>query len=161
MKGLSLWDYVIDGEWMYLLSARAAGMGEDDAYWGKVSPFGWGPRETNVEAADWLLARSEFPRDPGRVPILICPLDGDLLCGFVSARLSVGSDTVRWSDLGYSWPNWDDDGKMTIETNAEALRSLAIVFDRAEYESAFADLLARVALLPSRSVGSDAPSGPA
>ena len=146
---------------MYLVLARAAGIGEDDAYWGSVSPFGWGPRETNVEAADWLLARSEFARDPGRVPILVCPIDGDLLCGFVSARLSVGSDTVRWADLGYSWPNWDDAGMMKIETDGEALRSVTFEFDRAEYESAFDDLLARIALLASRSVGSDAPSGSA
>lgn len=39
---------------------------------------------------------TETPRAPGRVPLLVCSVDGDIGCGQLTTALDVGAAEVTW-----------------------------------------------------------------
>src|SRR4051794_13003708 len=90
-----------------------------------------------AESVEGLLGRSG---QPDRAELLVCEACGDLGCGGVTARLSMTSSTVTWSDLlreqaaDEGWP-------------LEGLPA-SVAFARDEYEAAFADAEGRVAASP-------------
>ena len=77
---------------------------------------------------------------PGRVALLVCPVDGDLGCGQLTAALEVGDMEVLWSDF-----LWEDG--VCDPRPVEHLHQ-PFVFDRAQYEAAFASAYERVAAFP-------------
>ncbi|HSE46100.1 MAG TPA: hypothetical protein VLA89_12310, partial [Gemmatimonadales bacterium] len=144
-SALQLFDFVIDGEWLEdVIRAKLSWGPEERA--NHEPPFGWGHPEEQRRAARRLLGREAYSSDPGRPPLLICPLDGDLYCGYTSVRLHLDDETVRWDRLGDSSFDWGLDAK--IVTAVERFEGVAFEFGRAQYEAAFADLLARVDARP-------------
>lgn len=77
---------------------------------------------------------------PGRIPLLVCAVDGDLGCGALTAALGVGAAEVTWSDF-----LWEDG---IVEPRPVEHLAQAFTFDRADYEAAFAGAYERVAAFP-------------
>jgi hypothetical protein len=89
------------------------------------------------EAVDKLLGRRPSEDlDPGRVPLLLCHVDGDLACGALTAALRVGDAEVSWSDF-----RWEDG---IYEPRTVEQLDQPITFDRSQYEAAFVDAHGRV-----------------
>ncbi|MEA5154382.1 hypothetical protein [Raineyella sp.] len=63
---------------------------------------------------------------PGRVPLLVCPYDDDIACGWLTARVGVADRTITWTDF-----RWENGGT----GRAEPVRGLPdrLVFDRGPY----------------------------
>lgn len=74
---------------------------------------------------------------PGRIALLVCPMDGDLWCGQLTALLDIGAAEVSWSDF-----RWEDGYS---DSRREERLDQPLVFDRAQYEAVFADAYRRVA----------------
>jgi hypothetical protein len=74
---------------------------------------------------------------PGRIPLLVCPVDGDLGCGQLTTALDVRGAEVTWSDF-----RWEDG--IVASRPVEHLDQ-PITFGRAQYEAAFDDAYERVA----------------
>jgi len=86
-------DYEIDGDSFYRRHGHDL-----------VSVLGWFIPEEDELAAQRLIG-SEAPDLDGRTAIAVCPEDGDLFCGVLTARI-VNEDTeVQWIDLAYSYYN--------------------------------------------------------
>jgi hypothetical protein len=77
---------------------------------------------------------------PGRIPLLVCAVDGDLGCGQLTTALDVGAAEVTWSDF-----LWEDD---IFEPRPVEHLDRPVIFDRAHYEAAFAGAYERVAAFP-------------
>jgi len=100
-------DYIVDGDSLY--ERHGADF---------IAPLGWLPADEDEKAARRLL-REEPPDVDGRVALYICPEDGDLLCGAITARIERDGEDIIWSDLAMSsfdfveqkWhhdPKWDE-----------------------------------------------------
>ena len=90
---------------------------------------------------DRLLGRACDPDlDVGRCTILVCPIDGDLGCGAVTARVSVDEVAVRWSDWGL------ENGRGPATPIEGFGRS--VTFDRESYERTLRAAYDQVAALP-------------
>lgn len=88
-----------------------------------------------------LLGRQADPElDPGRIPLVVCAMDGDIACGAVTAALSVTAEAVTWTDL-----RWED-GSQELET-PEGLPE-TMTFDRHQYEQELERAVVRVNALP-------------
>jgi hypothetical protein len=76
----------------------------------------------------------------GRVPLLVCQVDGDLGCGQLTAALDLGPAEVSWSAF-----LWEDDysDPRPVEGLADSF-----TFERTTYEDAFRDAYERVAAFP-------------
>lgn len=93
------------------------------------------------EALDRLLGRRPSEDlDPGRIPLLLCHVDGDLACGALTASLRVADAEVSWSDF-----RWEDG---IYDPRPVEQLDQPITFDRGQYEAAFVDACARVAGFP-------------
>ncbi|HEX8081799.1 MAG TPA: hypothetical protein VF557_16425 [Jatrophihabitans sp.] len=123
-------DLVVDGQSMRTLAAEQA----QDYVTELNRP--WLHEVANT--VDRFLGRraDEFPA-PGRVALLVCPHDGDLGCGQLTAALTFGAAEVTWSDF-----RWEDD---RFDPRPEEHLDQALTFSRAQYESAFADAYRRLA----------------
>lgn len=64
--------------------------------------------------------------------VLVCHIDADPLCGFVTARIDVGERTVTWSDFAEITCQWDEDQWWGVEP----IEAAAFEFDRREYRAA-------------------------
>lgn len=94
-----------------------------------------------AEAVDRLLGRrSGDLLAAGRVALLVCPVDGDLGCGQLTAALDLTPEAVTWSD--FLWEDGIFDPR-PVEQLEEPL-----TFHRAQYEAALADAHERVAAFP-------------
>jgi hypothetical protein len=82
-------DYVIGGRSFYELH------GHD-----RVSVLGWGIPEQDERSAERLMTGSADLDE--RTAIAICPEDGDLLCGAISAKIVINGEEVRWTELAFS-----------------------------------------------------------
>lgn len=98
------------------------------------------PGKFVVEDVDALLGRrpTEYI-DPDRVLLFRCVICGDPTCGAVSARLTVGADTVTWSDLRL-------EGRSAADSRI--ISTLMCTFDRVAYESTLQSAIEAVAALP-------------
>ena len=92
------------------------------------------------DAVDRFLGRrsAEF-LGPGRIPLLVCAVDGDLGCGQLTAAVRVAAD-VTWSDF-----MWEDG---SAQPSPAGLLDGSVRFDRAQYEATFAEAYERVAAFP-------------
>jgi len=90
-------DYVIDGDSFY----RRHGLD-------LVSVLGWFVPEQDDLAAQRMLG-SLTPRLDGRTPVAVCPEDGDLLCGALTARIVKKGREIHWIDLAESWYDFDSE----------------------------------------------------
>lgn len=65
---------------------------------------------------------------PGRVPLLVCPWDGEIGCGWLTCRVDVGEDHAVWDDF-----RWENGGI----GEAAPVRGLpqSLAFARQGYES--------------------------
>lgn len=77
---------------------------------------------------------------PGRIPLLVCAVDGDLGCGALTTALDVGAAEVTWSDF-----LWEDG---IFDPRPVEHLDRPVTFGRANYEAAFADAYERVAAFP-------------
>jgi hypothetical protein len=90
-------DYVFDGQSFY------------EAFGGDfVSPLGWLPEEQDDLHARRLLMEAE-PDLEDRVAVLVCPEDAELYCGAVTARIERQGHEIRWRELAFSDPDWNND----------------------------------------------------
>ncbi len=90
-----------------------------------------------VAQIDRLLGHGPPDFEDGRVALLICPIDGDLDCGAITAAIVIEKDTVEWRDLGC---------QTTYDLEVElADPPLTVVFDRPDYERVLLDARARYA----------------
>lgn len=89
---------------------------------------------------DLLLGQRPDPElSPGRIPVLLCSMCGDLGCGSFTVRMEVDAENVRWSD--WQWENRLDDPEPV--PGAGDIR-----FRRADYAAVLAGAYERVAALP-------------
>jgi hypothetical protein len=68
----------------------------------------------------------------GHPAVLVCHIDADPLCGFVTARIDIGERTVTWSDFAQINCQYDLDEWWA----AEPIEAAAFEFDRREYAAA-------------------------
>ena len=85
-------DFVVDGR---PLSEDARTRGD------LISCLGWGARAGQDQTVAELLLETPAPLPGHRIPLYVCPEDGDLHCGAVTARVERHGDEVVWSDFGY------------------------------------------------------------
>src|SRR5664280_2695195 len=90
-------DYVIDGDSFYRRHGHDL-----------VSVLGWFVPEEDELAAQRLIG-SESPDLDGRTAIAVCPEDGDLLCGLLTARIVEDDVEIQWIDLAYSYYNYESE----------------------------------------------------
>jgi hypothetical protein len=90
-------DYVIDGDGFYRRHGHDL-----------VSVLGWFVPEQDDLAAQRLIG-SESPDLDGRTAIAVCPEDGDLLCGVLTARIVKEDTEIQWIDLAYSHCNHESE----------------------------------------------------
>ena len=65
-----------------------------------ISVLGWGvPAEDDRAAERMLSGASDLD---GRTAIAVCPEDGNLVCGAMSAKIVIPDGEVRWTDLALS-----------------------------------------------------------
>lgn len=88
-------------------------------------------------AADLRRLAGDLPRDdeswplePGRLPLYVCPIDGDLACGAVTVAVTHGRNETTWSDFRLEDGHTDDE----IGLDLSALGPLT--FPRAAYREA-------------------------
>ncbi len=79
---------------------------------------------------------------PGRVPLLVCPWDDDIHCGWLTTRVTVDEETVNWRDF-----RWENGGIGA----AEPVRGLpsSLKFERAPYEATLEWARVAAAALPA------------
>ena len=80
----------------------------------------------------------------GRVELAMCVVCGDLGCGSLTARLEVGADVVRWSELGWQTDQYDDEEEVEVLGRREPLPVATVsrlAFDRRRYEELLVGLL--------------------
>ena len=80
--------------------------------------------------------------DDGRVALLVCPVDQDINCRALGARVVLGRDTVEWQDVG-----WQVDYERFDPTPDEYGLLPTYAFDRRQYEEQVRELLRRYAAL--------------
>jgi hypothetical protein len=75
----------------------------------------------------------------GHPAVLVCHIDADPLCGFVTARIDINERTVTWSDFAEIHCQRDLDEWWA----AVPIEAAAFQFDRLEYAAAlgFSDLI--------------------
>lgn len=83
-------DYVVDGESLY-----------ERHGFDLITPFGWGVAEEDERAARRLL-RKEPPDIEDRVALYVCPEDGDLLCGALTAVIDRNGTDIVWREPAHS-----------------------------------------------------------
>jgi hypothetical protein len=85
-------DFVVDGRSLWTVARQRGDL---------VSCLGWGTREgQDATVAELLLERSSALLG-GRVPLYVCPEDGDAHCGAVTALIERIGSSVVWRDFGY------------------------------------------------------------
>jgi hypothetical protein len=124
-------DFEVDGEALYP-AIRRAGIEYVTSLW-LDSPA--------VAAATVRRLLGQDPGDApgGRVSVYVCPECGDLGCGAVTIALTVGPDTVTWSDWGYQTDGEEDVRRDGVPSFGP------LTFDRAEYQAVLRDALDRIA----------------
>lgn len=85
---------------------------------------------------------------PGRAPLLVCPWDDDVHCGWLTAEVRVGDTVVGWHD--FRWEN----GGIGVTGPVQGLPA-ALEFDRAAYEATLERARDEVAVLPEASPDRD------
>lgn len=86
--------------------------------------------------------------DPGRVPLLVCPWDDDVHCGWLTAHVAVDEDVVTWQE--FRWEN----GGIGVTGPVQGLPDV-IAFERAAYEATLEQARAEVVALPEASPDRD------
>lgn len=100
----------------------------------------WSP-DAVTEAIDSLLGRRASSEGHySRAELLVCSVCGDSGCGALTARVTLTPSTVTWSDFRWEYAT-------TEWAKADGI-SEPLVFDRHEYEEAFAGASERVASFP-------------
>jgi hypothetical protein len=100
----------------------------------------WVPAVIPKHVAVMLGQEQDPDLEPGRVPLMVCAMDGDIGCGAVTAALSLTPATVTWSDF-----RWED-GSEPFDV-PDGLPD-PVTFERRQYEQEFAQAAARVSELP-------------
>jgi hypothetical protein len=100
----------------------------------------WVPAVIPKHVAVMLGRQQEPDLEPGRVPLIVCAMDGDIGCGAVTAALSITPETASWSD--FRWENGT--GQFDVP---EGLPDV-LTFDRRQYEQEFEQAVSRVSELP-------------
>lgn len=78
---------------------------------------------------------------PGRAPLLVCPWDDDVHCGWLTAEVCVGEQVVAWRDF-----RWENGG--IGETGPVQGLPEEFAFERAAYEATLEQARDVVAVLP-------------
>lgn len=104
----------------------------DEVTWLTASALG-----VTAEAVRRLLGRAPGDFDDGRVSLMVCPVDFDLGCAALSARVVVDADRVEWRDLGWQVSHEPFAADDVIDP------SLVLSFERAPYESLLIEASAR------------------
>jgi hypothetical protein len=120
-------DYVIDGDSFYRRHGHDL-----------VSVLGWFVPDEEHLAAQRLLGTSS-PDVDGRTAISVCPEDGDLLCGALTARIINEGNEIHWIDLALSYP--DHDNGTWQHDSLRLAGGPELRFDAEEYKSAIRQCL--------------------
>lgn len=96
-----------------------------------------------VECLDALLGTDDifsvrFGADEGEVPLYVCPIDYDPLCGGIVATVTRTDETVRIS--GFRYTSYDEQIVNEITSQLEALD---FTFERAQFDRVLGDARAR------------------
>ncbi len=97
-----------------------------------ITPLGWGPADSQVEAIRQLRSDEPASLPSGRVLLFVCPECGDIGCGAIAVRISRHGDHIVWNDFAH-------------ENGYEAPSSIvsdSIEFDAKAYRHAFDGLAA-------------------
>jgi hypothetical protein len=111
-------------------------LGADQA---DVSALDLGERpDLSVAAAQRLLGTEPPDFEPDRVALYVCGECGDLGCAAITARVTIGRDTVAWDRLAWQCQHSEPD-----QTGLKPIGPP--VFDRADYEQAIRAGIAELA----------------
>lgn len=117
-------DFVIDGR---PLSDVARARGD------LISCLGWGTRSgQDATVAELLLERTSELVD-GRVPLYVCPEDGDIHCGAITAVVERNGSAVVWRQFGYE-TGLDTDPPVLDQEGLDQLGPFEFLWN--EYEAA-------------------------
>ena len=97
------------------------------------------PPRVAIEQLDQLLGRKSGDFSDGRVALYLCPIDGDLWCGAVSAEIERTPEYVTWQKLGWQKPEPIDGPEIDLFQNEP------FTFDRRQYEDVFEELRSKYA----------------
>lgn len=123
-------DFVVDGRTLRELADEVD----------MVTPLSRPWLEDVEEEVDRLLGRRGTAElESGRVAILLCPIDGDIDCGALTARLEFTADEVHWVD--WRWDSYQ--GSLPVKSPTESMR-----FDRATYEALLHGAPGRLKVMP-------------
>ncbi len=148
-------DFTVNGE--RLLPLIAAASGEHFDVVSAISPEF--PRGA-VEFLDDLLGNDDrwsagSGAEPGAVPLYVCPVDYDILCGAITATVIRGADHVRLTSFSHTSTHEEYNERVTA-----SLAGLGFTFPRAEFDALLAGTRAEYAELaktwvrPDEQVGS-------
>jgi len=115
-------DYAIDGDSFY--SRHGLDL---------VSVLGWFVPEEDELAAQRLIG-AESPDVDGRAAIAVCPEDGDLFCGALTARIVNEGNELQWVDLAYSYYNHESE--IWQHNPFRLARGPELRFDAEQYQAA-------------------------
>lgn len=118
-------DYVIDGDSFYRRHGHDL-----------VSVLGWFIPEEDELAAQRLIG-SEAPDLDGRTAIAVCPEDGDLFCGVLTARIVNEDSEVQWIDLAYS--HYNDVSELWQHDPFRLAHGPELRFDAEQYNAAIGE----------------------
>lgn len=133
---ISFVDFVIDGESLYKLIAsnnqNAPSLStilKDDF-----------TKSAKIEYIKRLLGEEPADLESGRVAILVCPFDGDLMCDAVGCRIKFNDDTVIWNDFAWDG-NMQDEGELLDGPEHTPVNGLdQYRFNRSDYEALLSKL---------------------
>lgn len=128
-------EFVIDGQGLSALD-EATEVGSTQ---GEVTPFEM-PATDAVAVLNGALRYDDSVPETGRVPLLVCGVCGDLMCGALTVALSRHDGAVYWAD--WAWESHGADA-------AIPLPSMPVCrFERSLYDGALREAQRRASLTP-------------
>lgn len=140
-------EFVIDGQGVSALVAAT----EIGSTQGEVTPFEM-PATDAVAVLTGATRYDDSVSDTGRVPLLVCGVCGDLMCGALTVALSRHDGAVHWAD--WAWESPDADAVIPLP-------SLPICrFERHAYDRALREAQQRASITPTTQVRVRRPAEP-
>ncbi|RYD18318.1 MAG: hypothetical protein EOP88_22995 [Verrucomicrobiaceae bacterium] len=105
---------------------------------GHISPFGWTTEDYQEQFRRQLLLEEEPEQDPDRIPLFVCHICADYLCGYFSTLITCEDDRIIWSDLRMGhidYPPPDNISTYVLQPE-DSRRWLRFSFDADEYRAA-------------------------
>jgi hypothetical protein len=122
------WDFYVNGR---RLADRLETQGD-------IPPFGWVTVDFDRMSRRLLLLEEPFGYERARLPLYVCHLCADYLCGFFSASIVREGDRIIWSNFAMARYDYEatDEADPFIYTQNKNAEWMRLSFDVNQYRSA-------------------------